>query len=87
MCTTLGAERSTSHFSQGRPLAKAAILAAILGEKIAEKLHLNAKVLRAKFGYKRPSGLRGVSGQTDRQTDGRTDGQTKQKECPTISKK
>ena len=51
MCTKFGAERPTSHFSKGRPLAMAAILAATLGGKRAdEKLHLNAKVLCAKFG-------------------------------------
>ena len=37
-------------FSQGKPLAMAAILAAILGKKVDEKLYLNAKVLCAKFG-------------------------------------
>ena len=45
MCTAFGAERPTSHLSQGRPLAMAAILVAILVKKVDEKLHLNAKVV------------------------------------------
>ena len=36
MCTKFGAERPTSHFSQGGPLAMAAILAAILGKKLTK---------------------------------------------------
>ena len=39
MCTKCGAEGRTSHFSQGRPLEMAAMLAAILGKKVDEKLH------------------------------------------------
>ena len=50
LCTIFGTERTTSHFTQVRPLAMAAILAAIFENKIDEKLHLNAKVLCAKFG-------------------------------------
>ena len=68
MCTKCGAERPTSHFSQGRPLAMAAILVAILEKKVDEKLHLNAKIQYAKFGYKRPDGLGGVGEITHRQT-------------------
>ena len=50
MCTKFGAERPTAHSSQGRPLEMAAVLAAILGKKVDEKLCLNAKVLCAKSG-------------------------------------
>ena len=42
MCKKCGAE--------GRPLAMVAILVAILGKKVDERLHFNAKVLCAKFG-------------------------------------
>ena len=54
----------------------AAILAAIFGEKIDEKLLLNAKVPTiplkvpcAKFCYKRADGLGGDSERADRRTD------------------
>ena len=65
VCTTFGAERSTFNFSRDKPLAMAVILTAIFGKKADEKLHLNAKVLHSKFGYKRPDGL-GVGGNTHR---------------------
>ena len=72
MCTQSGAERSISHFSQGVSLVIAAILAANSGKQVDEKLHLNAKVLCAKFGLKSRDGLGGVGGHpyvhTDRQT-------------------
>ena len=50
MCTKSGTERTTSHSSQVRPLEMSATLATILGKKVDEKLHLNTKVLCAKFG-------------------------------------
>ena len=36
MCTKFGAERSASHFTQGVPLAMAAILAAIFWKKLTK---------------------------------------------------
>ena len=43
MCTKCGAETLAYNLSQLRPLAMAAILAALLGKKTDEKLHLNAR--------------------------------------------
>ena len=41
-------------------------MAAILGKQADEKLHLNAKVLCAKFWYKRADSLGGDSERTDK---------------------
>ena len=49
-------------------MATASILADKLGKKAAKKLYLNAKVLCAKFGYKRPGGRGGVGGHAHGQT-------------------
>ena len=46
------------------------LLAAILRIYIQEWLPLSSKILHAKFGYKRLSGLGGVSGRTDGQSHG-----------------
>ena len=51
-CTKRGAK--TFQFNFSRDLLK--------------KLHVNAKVLCAKFDYKRPDGVGGIGGRTDRQT-------------------
>ena len=67
MRTKLGAERPTSHFSQGGPLAMAAILAAILGKKVDEKRNLITKILYAKFCLESANGLGGVGEHTHRQ--------------------
>ena len=57
LCTRFGAERPTSHFSQDMPFTMVVILAVILEIRVDEKLHLNATVLCANFGYKRPDDL------------------------------
>ena len=48
MCIKFGAEKPTSNFSQGGPLAMTAILAAILGKIVDEKRHLITKILLEK---------------------------------------
>ena len=57
-----GAESPTSNFAQCRPLTMAATLEGI----VDEKLYLNAKLLCAKFGYRRPARTE-TEGQRDRQ--------------------
>ena len=57
-------------------MQRAAILAAILGKEADVKLHLSAKIVCAKFGYKTPDGLGGVSVHTHRQTHRQTPTQT-----------
>ena len=69
----LGTKKHRFIFQLDNLLAVAAMLAAILKIYIQEWLPLSSKMLYAKFGYKRLTGLGGVSGQMDRQTDRRTD--------------
>ena len=83
-----GTKKHRFIFQLDNLLEMVAMLAAILKIYIPEWLPLSSTMWYAKFGYKRLTGLGGVSGQTDRRTDGQTDRLTdKTKVMPHYFKK